>query len=407
MEIVLFEGKGCENFYPLNLLRGTFDIKCGVFSARERLELITKKKISLFTTKEKLSLIKSIYPENQVNKLKKTDTFYINSRVLLSKKQFNAILKIPGNNWKLTHKDTLVAAMVSKERIREKFDVKNFNFASKLKKITFKSLKSDSELMIMNYAWDVIKYFDFMLPEDLKLISDKKLTPKKKYRNLINQSRIFICKNVKVFPDSVLDASEGDIYIDKNVIIEPFTYIKGPAYIGKDSIIKSGAKLYGPNYIGENSRIAGEVSHSIFHAFVNKSHDGFIGHTYACEFINFGADTVTSNLKNNYSKVSVSFEGKNHNTGMQFLGSLIGDHTKFGINTMINTGTIIGIFTNIAGSGFPPKFLKSFSWNIYGRDVSKYKIEEALDTAKIVMGRRGLKMNKQYENLIRSLYDKL
>jgi UDP-N-acetylglucosamine diphosphorylase/glucosamine-1-phosphate N-acetyltransferase len=407
MEIVLFEGKGCENFYPLNLLRGTFDIKCGVFSARERLELITKKKISLFTTKEKLSLIKSIYPENQVNKLKKTDTFYINSRVLLSKKQFNAILKIPGNNWKLTHKDTLVAAMVSKERIREKFDVKNFNFASKLKKITFESLKSDSELMIMNYAWDVIKYFDFMLPEDLKLISDKKLTPKKKYRNLINQSRIFICKNVKVFPDSVLDASEGDIYIDKNVIIEPFTYIKGPAYIGKDSIIKSGAKLYGPNYIGENSRIAGEVSHSIFHAFVNKSHDGFIGHTYACEFINFGADTVTSNLKNNYSKVSVSFEGKNHNTGMQFLGSLIGDHTKFGINTMINTGTIIGIFANIAGSGFPPKFLKSFSWNIYGRDVSKYKIEEALDTAKIVMGRRGLKMNKQYENLIRSLYDKL
>ena len=92
---------------------------------------------------------------------------------------------------------------------------------------------------------------------------------------------------------------------------------------------------------------------------------------------------------------------------MQFLGSLVGDHTKFGINTMMNTGTIIGILANIAGSGFPPKFIKSFTWNIYGRDVTKYKIEEALDTAKIVMGRRGLKMSKQYENLIRSMYEKL
>jgi UDP-N-acetylglucosamine diphosphorylase/glucosamine-1-phosphate N-acetyltransferase len=404
MEIIIFEDKTCQNFYPLNLLRGTFDIKCGVFSVKERLELFSGKKISLFTQREKIAYLKSIYPGNPVNKFKPADTLYINSRVLLSKKQFDSITKIKGKNWILMQGDTLIAALILKENIRDKNPDDNFNFAGEFKNIEFESLKTGSELMIMNYAWDVIKYFDYMLPEDLKLISDKKLSPKKKFRNLIKQSDIYIGKNVKVYPNSVIDATDGIVFIDKDVIIEPFTYIKGPAYIGKNCIIKAGAKLYGPNYIGSDSRVAGEISHSIFHAYVNKQHDGFIGHTYACEFVNFGADTVTSNLKNNYSKISVSFEGKNLNTGMQFLGSLVGDHTKFGINTMMNTGSIIGIFANIAGSGFPPKSVKSFSWNIYGRDVSKYRIEEALQTAQIVMSRRGLKMSKEYENLIRTLY---
>jgi len=405
MEIIIFEDKACQNFYPLNLLRGTFDIKCGVFSFKERLELFSGKKITLFIQSEKLAYLKSIYTENSINNFKKADTLYLNSRVLLSKNQFDAIKKIKDKNWKLMQGDTLVAAMVSKENVSEKNFGEDFSF-KELKKIEIERLKTGNELMIMEYAWDVIKYFDYFLPEDLKLISDKKLTPKKKFRNLINQSKIFIGKNVKVYPNSVLDAANGIIFIEKGVVIEPFTYIKGPVYIGKNCIIKAGAKLYGPNYIGNNSRVSGEVSHSIFHAFVNKQHDGFIGHTYACEFVNFGADTVTSNLKNNYSKISVSFEGKNLNTGMQFLGSLVGDHTKFGINTMMNTGSIIGIFANIAGSGFPPKYIKSFSWNIYGRDVTKYRIEEALQTAEVVMNRRGLKMSKEYENLIRTLYNK-
>ena len=214
MEIIIFEDKTCQNFYPLNLLRGTFDIKCGVFSVKERLELFSGKNISLFTQREKVAYLKSIYPNNPINKFKPADTLYINSRVLLSKKQFDSITKIKGKNWILMQGDTLIAALILKENIREKNPDEDLNFKGELKNIDFKSLRTGSELMIMEYAWDVIKYFDYMLPEDLNLISDKKLSPKKKFRNLIKQSDIYIGKNVKVYPNSVLDATEGIIFID-------------------------------------------------------------------------------------------------------------------------------------------------------------------------------------------------
>lgn len=208
-------------------------------------------------------------------------------------------------------------------------------------------------------------------------------------------------------PYTVFDASDGKIFINDEVLIEPFTYIKGPVYIGKKSIIKAGTKLYGPVSIGYNSRIAGEVSGTIFHSFVNKQHDGFIGNSYISEFVNLGADTVTSNLKNNYSLIKTRFNKNSiqHQTGLTFLGSIIGDHTKTGINTMLNTGSIIGIFALIAGGGFPDKFIDSFTWYIQGKQPSRYKIDEALQTAKIVMERRQVDLIQSYEKLIRNVYN--
>jgi UDP-N-acetylglucosamine diphosphorylase/glucosamine-1-phosphate N-acetyltransferase len=407
MEFIIFEGKSCENFYPLNLLRGTFDIRCGIFSAKERLEFFTKKKTTLFVESSMESYIRDVYPENCINLIPKDDSLCFNSRALISKKFYDTILKIKDKEWIIVDLGTIIAAKLKKKNIPGNLQFFNFDFPKSFRRISLKELNLTSECLVMEYAWDAVKYLDFLLPSDLKLICNNKFLPKKKNPGFINPKNIFLNKNVNIFPNIVLDASEGSIFIDEGTVIEPFSLIKGPVYIGKNCVIKSGAKIYGPDFIGNYSKVAGEISHSIFHQYVNKQHDGFIGHTYACEFINFGADTVTSNLKNNYSKVSVTLGEKRFNTGMQFLGSLVGDHTKFGINTMVNTGTIIGILANIAGSGFPPKFIKSFTWNIYGRDVTKYKIEEALDTAKIVMGRRGLKMSKQYENLIRSMFEKL
>ncbi|MBC8484864.1 MAG: transferase, partial [Bacteroidetes bacterium] len=220
-----------------------------------------------------------------------------------------------------------------------------------------------------------------------------------------NEKKIQISKGVNVYPNVVLDAENGGIHIEEGTIIEPFTYVKGPVYIGKDCVVKSGSKLYGPCGIGKHSKVSGEISHSLFHSYVNKQHAGFFGHSYVGEFVNIGAGTTTSNLKNNYSKIKVQFRGNIEDTGMQFLGSIVGDHTKLGINTLINTGTIIGVFSNIAGGGFQHKEVKPFSWNIFGRSAANYDIEQAIDTARIVMKRRNMEMSLNLEKLIRSAYD--
>jgi UDP-N-acetylglucosamine diphosphorylase/glucosamine-1-phosphate N-acetyltransferase len=233
---------------------------------------------------------------------------------------------------------------------------------------------------------------------------NKDLNRIKERETFIEYKKIFAGKNVKILPGVVLDASEGRIVIEENTVIEPFTYIKGPVYIGKNSLIKSGTKIYGPCVIGEFSKVAGEIAESVFHSYVNKQHDGFVGHSYICPFVNLGADTVTSDLKNNYSKVGIKLSGENIDTGMQLLGSIIGDHSKTSINTMLNTGSMIGIFANIFGGGFPSKEIASFSWNEAGKQSEKYDIDKAIETARIVMSRRGLKMSEAYENLVRGYF---
>jgi len=268
-----------------------------------------------------------------------------------------------------------------------------------------KELIEKYSFLTIHYSWDVLKHFDVMLSKDLSSIcASKKKSNLHSKISAVNLKDIRIAKSANVYPDVVLDAEAGMIYIDDKATIEPFTYIKGPVYIGKNVLVKSGTKIYGSCSIGAGSKVSGEISGSIFHSNVNKQHDGFIGNTYACPFVNFGADTVTSNLKNNYSKVRVKFNAEQINTGMQFLGSIVGDHTKFGINTMLNTGTIAGIFANVAGGGFPDKQIDSFSWNILGSQSIKYKLEEALSTAKLVLSRRHIEMLKEFEELIREIY---
>jgi UDP-N-acetylglucosamine diphosphorylase/glucosamine-1-phosphate N-acetyltransferase len=150
-------------------------------------------------------------------------------------------------------------------------------------------------------------------------------------------------------------------------------------------------------------KVGGEVEGSIFQGYSNKQHDGFLGHSYICEWVNLGADTNNSDLKNNYGNVKVYVDGKIVDTGHQFVGLFMGDHSKAGINTMFNTGTVVGVSSNVFGAGFPPKFIPSFSWG--GADkMIEYDIEKAVETAKAVMKRRDIKMTKEYETLLRKIF---
>ncbi len=268
-------------------------------------------------------------------------------------------------------------------------------------------LKNSPDVKIINYSWDLIDYLMHGgLEEDFIYFLKQRKSSK------MSEAKIISLITEEFLPERMCNYlsilywmhRDGIIVIDDDSVIEPFTFIKGPAYIGKNCLIKSGTRIYGPCVIGEHSKVAGEIARSLFHSSVNKQHDGFVGNSYVCPFVNLGADTVTSNLKNTYQNIKTKLNGKEMDTGMQFLGSIIGDHSKTSINTMLNTGSIIGIFANIFGGGFPSKDIASFSWNEAGKKSEKYDIDKAIETAKIVMERREIKMSEEYEILVRSYF---
>ncbi|HEY3252087.1 MAG TPA: hypothetical protein VGK25_13335, partial [Ignavibacteria bacterium] len=185
-----------------------------------------------------------------------------------------------------------------------------------------------------------------------------------------------------------------------------FCYIKGPAYIGNNCTIKSGTTMYGPVRIGDHCKVSGEITNSILHSYVNKQHLGFLGHSYLCEWVNLGAGTTTSNLKNNYSEITLTIGNKQVKTHSIFLGSIIGDHTKTGIQTMLNTGSLIGISCNLYGSGFHKKIINSFSWadSSTGENVS-YDFDKAIHTARVSMKRRNIEMSKAYRVMLKYIFE--
>jgi len=184
----------------------------------------------------------------------------------------------------------------------------------------------------------------------------------------------------------------------------PNAVIQGPCYVGEKSKIKIGAKIYPGTSIGEFCKVGGEVEESIIHSYSNKQHDGFLGHAYLGQWVNIGAGANNSDLKNNYSKVNVYVNGELIDSDSLFVGLTMGDHSKTGINTMFNTGTVVGVMCNIFGADLFSKFVPSFSWGSV-RKMTENKLDKALQTARLVMGRRGQDMTPEYENMLKHVHE--
>ena len=202
---------------------------------------------------------------------------------------------------------------------------------------------------------------------------------------------------------TVLDASEGPILIADRVSIEPNAIINGPCFIGAGSIVRGGAKLGHGTSLGEECRIGGEVEESIISPYTNKQHEGFIGHSYIGSWVNIGAGSCNSDLKNNYSHVKAWCAGSIKETGRMFLGVIVADHAKIAINTRINTGTVIGFNSNVLTSGFPPKFIPSFTWTLEP-ELVEFDLEKALTTARRMMDRRNVEFTAETEELFRTIH---
>ena len=222
--------------------------------------------------------------------------------------------------------------------------------------------------------------------------------------HIVEPARVSIGEGASVAPGAVLDGTGGPVIVAPGARIMANAVILGPAFIGSGTVIKVGAKIYGGTSVGESCKVGGEVEDSIIHSYSNKQHEGFLGHSYLGSWVNLGASTDTSDLKNNYSTVRVEIAGQVHDTGSMFVGATIGDHSKTAIGTKLSTGVMIGVFANVVAREISPKVIPSFAWSVNG-EQTVHQLERAIATARLVMARRGVGLTRSGETVIRRVFE--
>jgi UDP-N-acetylglucosamine diphosphorylase/glucosamine-1-phosphate N-acetyltransferase len=402
MNYVIFDDRYIENFYPLTLNRSTGDLRLGILKLRQRIAAFMEIENPALVIPGHLSeTYQERHPDKKINALSNGETVFINSRLKISDDWVKRLQSLSPNSL-LAERDAIIAFRCeTKERELSSEELEKFS--QNLNRIDI----DPEPVNCWQYTWELISnnseyirndFFEFFYEQDNFFETEPGVT-------ILNPYNVWIGEGSQFKPGVVIDASEGPVVIDENVRILPNAVISGPVYIGKNTLIKAAAKIYEGTTIGPTCKIGGEVESSIIQGFSNKQHDGFLGHAFLGEWINLGADTNNSDLKNNYKPVKSYFYPAKEtiNTGNQFLGAIIGDHSKTGINCSINTGTVIGIGCNLYGHELLSGFIPSFSWGT-GNDLRSYRLDAFLQTAETVKQRRKVDLTSAEENLIAALY---
>ena len=368
MNYILFDGSARNQLLPFTYTRPVADIRVGILTIREKWE-----KMLGFTT----STVTEDYLIDKFPMIEMEQNIFINASVLPTKYLVSLIQNLSEN--KALFIDDEPLAFFAKED--QEIDFKTFDILP---------YTNDDILRIEN-TWDIFKLNGEAIKRDFKLLTtdrESQLVPEMTIA--FNKDQIFIEEGA-VLPLCSLNANDGPIYIGKDSEIMEGAMIRGPFALCENATIKMGAKIYGATTIGPHSKIGGEVNNCVIFGYSNKGHDGFLGNSVLGEWCNIGADTNNSNLKNNYAEVRLwDYETEGFaKTGLQFCGLMMGDHSKCGINTMFNTGTVVGVSANIFGSGFPRNFIPSFSWGGSAGMIT-YKTDKAFEVANVVMSRRNI-----------------
>lgn len=389
MNYTLFDSETRNQLLPFTHTRPVADIRCGIMTMRERWELL----LGQPTTTLCPAYMQSVFPKGNNDA-----TTYIEASIFASKDLVEAI-KALNDNEKLVHNAIVIAAKMSHSS-KINFD----NFSDSIK--DYKTIPFNEKIKNLSKIWDIFMQNDTALKTDFELMTAGKTTqPIPEYVSTISPENVFIEVGAVLNP-CIINASKGPIYIAAHAEVMEGCMLRGPIALGKNAVLKMGAKVYGATTIGEGCKVGGEVSNVVFFANSNKGHDGFLGNAVIGEWCNLGADTNCSNLKNNYDTVKVWSEHENKlvSTGLQFCGLMMGDHSKSGINTMFNTGTVVGVSSNIFGSSFPDKFVPSFSWGA-AEETTIYQFDKAMETANRMMERRGISMSKAELKMYQYLFD--
>ncbi len=404
MRLVVFEDEKYDQLYPLSLTRAVFELKCGITSLMEKIRrTYPANETSYFLRDYIAPMFKKRYPSDSVNDIQSVmgkDILIINGRCLF----MNGPLNLSGEQGWVAENNDLVYAKISKETLDE---FREDSFEGLLDYIKSRTKKVKIDYKLINYPWDLINYNCQAILVDFKRMKKVGIEGLMAEEAVIYgpKEQVYIAKEAEVHPMVCLDTKGGPVFIDEGAKIHPFTRIEGPSYIGKNTIIL-GAKIREGCSIGPVCLIGGEVEESIFHGYTNKCHDGFIGHGYIGEWVNLGALTTNSDLKNDYSNISVIVKGKPVNTGSIKAGCFVGDHTKTSIGTCMNTGAHIGALCIIVSSGgVLPKYIPSGSWFINNSVTKGFGFKRLVQTAEAAMGRRKVQFTEEDAQLLRRVYE--
>jgi UDP-N-acetylglucosamine diphosphorylase/glucosamine-1-phosphate N-acetyltransferase len=383
MNYILFDGPSRNNLLPFTYTRPVADIRVGILTIREKWERHLKSTTTTITE----DYLAEKYPVVEME-----ENVMINASFLPNDKLVNLIknLKI---NQAIIRDTEIVAYCTNKVHDVFHFDSSDNTFYN-------------DELLEINHTWDIFSKNEEAIEQDFDLLTEgRESQPIPESVNVVNHQQIFIEEGAKL-QFSMLNASSGPIYIGKDSEVMEGSFIRGPFALCHNSTVKMGAKIYGATTVGPHSKIGGEVGNSVLFGYSNKGHEGYLGNSVLGEWCNLGADTNTSNLKNNYAEVRLwnYNTGRFAPTGLQFCGLMMGDHSKCGINTMFNTGTVVGVNANIFGSGYPRNFISSFSWG-GNSGFMTYKTDKAFEVAEVVMARRKIEFSKLDRNILEHVFE--
>jgi len=401
MKVVMFEDAEFADLYPLVYLRPVFGLRCGAFTLYEKVKRKFKGCTVYLETREALDAVAAeTYGEDVVNARAALggddDILLVNAATLLTGE---ASAYAGAEKAACTEDGRLMWAFLKRESV-EKLSAGSARELAQ--KASSELPRETTDDVLIRYPWDLIHNNPGQICADFAEFADRagqrRLDPLVAVRG--DRINLHVGEGAEVQPLTFIDCSEGPVIIDKGARIHAHTSIHGPAYIGERTELFE-ARIRGGCSLGPLCRVGGEVEESIIHAHSNKYHTGFLGHSYVCEWVNLGALTTNSDLKNDYSNVVVSLNGVPTDTGAIKVGSFIGDHTKTSIGAMLNTGTVVGIVCNlVGGAGVLPKYIPSFAWHVQGRFSKGLGLRQGLKTAQVAMDRRRVELTAGMRELI-------
>ena len=373
MNYILFD-ENREFLFPLTYTRPISEIRIGIMTIKEKWAYHLGSNLSIKTAD---------YLQKKDPLLKEEDNIYIKSGVCPNKALVVAIQSL-NNGEGLFAGDTLLA----------------------YRNIPHQKVNFIDEFTQIEKLWHIFQYNATELQADFNLITTGRNSKTLSDTNLtMGSENIFVAESAKI-EGAILNATTGPIYIGENAEIMEGSIVRGPFAMCEYSVLNLGAKIYGPTTVGPYCKVGGEVNNSVLMGYSNKGHDGFLGNSVIGEWCNIGADSNNSNLKNNYAEIRLWSEhfSRFEKTGLQFCGLFMGDHSKCGINTMFNTGTVVGVSANIFGSGFPRNFIPSFAWG-GSAGYSTYQLPKVFETAEKVMSRRGVVFDDIEKDILEKVFE--
>jgi UDP-N-acetylglucosamine diphosphorylase/glucosamine-1-phosphate N-acetyltransferase len=405
INICIYEDAVSNSLSPLTTLRPTFDLLVGIDSLYDKIyRYFNYGNITLHCRDELKSTVKERHPDHLVNSINTGSAcLFINGRAILTKELYTTLSDIESeHNYLFTHQGHVVACYLRsdlldtmKAALKGTPSSKELIQAFRAKCVT----KEIESAMMVNTIWDCLNLnqdvirLDFNYKEVRGIVKGD-IDP---FASIKNEHNVFIDKNAEIEDFVLIDASRGPVYIEENVYIQSHTRLEGPLFIGKDTHILGGRIRQ--SSIGESCKVAGEVSNCIFHSHSNKAHSGFIGNSYIGQWVNLGAGTTTSNLKSNYSNITLTKGDTQIETSQLFLGAIIGDHVKTSIGTLLNTGTIIEVGSVLFDAGFHSKYIPPFSWGS-PKSYTRHDQTKLMQTARKMMLRRNIELSDAQSSLL-------